>query len=75
MVKEIQFSIMFNVLEFSKPTELNVPEFLRCASALDSLSYTVRSESRCALRLRSVHLAVSTAVAVAVCCCFTAFIC
>jgi hypothetical protein len=36
---------------------------------------TVRSESRCALRLRYVDLAVSTEVAVAVCCCLTVFSC
>jgi hypothetical protein len=34
---------------------------------------TVRSESRCALRLRYVELVVSIEVAVAVCCCFTVF--
>jgi hypothetical protein len=32
---------------------------------------TVRLESRCALRLRYVHLVVSIEVAVEVCCCFT----
>jgi hypothetical protein len=36
---------------------------------------TVRSESRCALRLRYVDLVVSIDVAVEVCCCFTAFSC
>jgi hypothetical protein len=36
---------------------------------------TVRSESRCALRLRYVDLVVSIEVAVAVCCCFTVFSC
>jgi hypothetical protein len=40
-----------------------------------SADYTARSESRCALRLRYVHLAVSPEVAVAVCCCFTVFSC
>jgi hypothetical protein len=34
---------------------------------------TVRSESRCALRLRYVHLVVSIEVAVEVCCCLTVF--
>jgi hypothetical protein len=34
---------------------------------------TVRSESRCALRLRYVDLVVSSEVAVEVCCCFTVF--
>jgi hypothetical protein len=37
--------------------------------------YTVRSESRCALRLRYVDLVVSTEVAVEMCCCFTVFSC
>jgi hypothetical protein len=37
--------------------------------------YTVRSEIRCALRLRYVDLVVSVEVAVAVCCCFTVFSC
>jgi hypothetical protein len=37
--------------------------------------YTVRSESRCALRLRYVDLVVSIEVAVEVCCCFTVFSC
>jgi hypothetical protein len=36
---------------------------------------TVRSESRCALRLRYVGLVVSIEVAVAVCCCLTVFSC
>jgi hypothetical protein len=36
---------------------------------------TVRSESRCALRLRYVDLVVSIEVAVEVCCCFAVFIC
>jgi hypothetical protein len=35
----------------------------------------VRSESRCALRLRYVDLVVSIEVAVEVCCCFTVFSC
>jgi hypothetical protein len=34
---------------------------------------TVRSESRCALRLQYVHLVVSIEVAVEVCCCLTVF--
>jgi hypothetical protein len=37
--------------------------------------YTVRSESRCALRLRYEDLVVSIEVAVEVCCCFTVFRC
>jgi hypothetical protein len=36
---------------------------------------TVRSESRCALRLRYVDLVVSIEVAFEVCCCFTVFSC
>jgi hypothetical protein len=36
---------------------------------------TVRSESRCALRLRYVELFVSIEVAVKVSCCFTVFSC
>jgi hypothetical protein len=36
---------------------------------------TVRSESRCALRLRYVDLVVITEVAGEVCCCFTVFSC
>jgi hypothetical protein len=35
--------------------------------------YTVRSKSRCALKLRYVDLVVSTEVAVEVCCCLTVF--
>jgi hypothetical protein len=35
----------------------------------------VRSERRCALRLRKVGLVVTIEVAVAVCCCFTVFRC
>jgi hypothetical protein len=38
-------------------------------------SSAVRSESRCALRLRYVDLVVSIEVAVEVCCCFTVFSC
>jgi hypothetical protein len=37
--------------------------------------YTVRSESRCALRLRYVDLFVNIEVAVEVCCCFAVFSC
>jgi hypothetical protein len=37
--------------------------------------YTVRSESRCALRLRYVDLVVSVEVAFEVCRCFTVFSC
>jgi hypothetical protein len=40
-----------------------------------TLGNTVRSESRCALRLQYVDLFVSIEVAVEVCCCFTVFIC
>jgi hypothetical protein len=36
---------------------------------------TVRSEVRCALRLRYVDLVISIEVAVEVCCCFTVFSC
>jgi hypothetical protein len=36
---------------------------------------TVRSESRCALRLRYVDLVASIEVAAEVCCCFTVFSC
>jgi hypothetical protein len=36
---------------------------------------TVRSEGRCAFRLRYVDLVVSIEVAVEVCCCFTVFSC
>jgi hypothetical protein len=39
----------------------------------DTLSSTVRSESRCALMLLYVYLVVSIEVAVEVCCCFTVF--
>ena len=38
-------------------------------------SYTVRSESHCALRLRYVDLVVSIEVAVEVCCCCVTFRC
>jgi hypothetical protein len=36
---------------------------------------TVRSESRCELRLRYVDLVVNIEVTVEVCCCFTVFSC
>jgi hypothetical protein len=39
------------------------------------MASTVRSESRCAFRLRYVDLVVSIEVAVEVCCCFTVFSC
>jgi hypothetical protein len=39
------------------------------------VSCTVRSESRCALRLQYVDFVVSIEVAVEVCCCFTVFSC
>jgi hypothetical protein len=38
-------------------------------------TYRVRSESRCALRLRYVDLVVSISFAFEVCCCFTVFSC
>jgi hypothetical protein len=41
--------------------------------SVSGMSNTVRSESRCALRLRYVDLVVSIEVAVEVCCCFTVF--
>jgi hypothetical protein len=37
--------------------------------------YTLRSESRCALKLRYVDLVVSIEVAVELCCCSTVFSC
>jgi hypothetical protein len=42
---------------------------------LTSACDTMRSESRCALRLRCVDLVVRIEVAVEVCCCFTVFSC
>jgi hypothetical protein len=47
--------------------------YLRCC--FKSSDCTVRSESRCALRLRYADLVVSIEVAVKVCCCFTVFSC
>jgi hypothetical protein len=47
---------------------------LRLAYRLIML-HTVRSESRCALRLQYVELVVSIEVAVEGCCCFTVFSC
>jgi hypothetical protein len=41
----------------------------------DCNNYTVRSESRCAFRLRYVDFVVSIEVAIEVCCCFIAFSC
>jgi hypothetical protein len=38
-------------------------------------NFTVRSGSRCALRLRYVDVGVSIEVAIVVCCCFTVFSC
>jgi hypothetical protein len=46
----------------------NCTEYVPC-------EYTVRSESRCALRLWYVDLVVNIEVAVEVCCCFTVFSC
>jgi hypothetical protein len=40
---------------------------------LIGLANTVRSESRCALRIRYIDLVVSIEFAVEVCCCFTKF--
>jgi hypothetical protein len=40
-----------------------------------AVTYTVRSEFRCALRLRYVDLVVSIEVVVELCCCFTVFSC
>jgi hypothetical protein len=68
-------------------TSLFLPRFVLCVQPLRLVSTssrslplveaitTVRSESRCALRLQYVDLVVSTEVAVAVCCCFTVFSC
>jgi hypothetical protein len=45
-----------------------------CVSRLScTADNNVRSESRCALRLRYVELVVSIEEAVEVCCCFTVF--
>jgi hypothetical protein len=44
-------------------------------SLLEVHGNTVRSESRCALRLRYVYFVVSIEVAVEVCCCFIVFSC
>jgi hypothetical protein len=52
-----------------------VPLQLRATSCISAAHYTVRSESRCALRLRYVDLVVSIEVAVEVCCSFTVFSC
>jgi hypothetical protein len=41
----------------------------------NGLRNTVRSEIRCALRLRYVDMFVSIEVVVEVCCCFTVFSC
>jgi hypothetical protein len=46
-----------------------------CNDNQPSEDATVRSESRCALRLRYVDLVVSIGVAVEVCCCFTVCSC
>jgi hypothetical protein len=54
--------------------EINVWSYKHYQRA-DGLPYTVRSESRCALRLQYVGLVVSIEVAVAVCCCYTVFSC
>jgi hypothetical protein len=45
----------------------------RIAMAISATRCTVRSESRCALRLRYVDLVASIEVAVEVCSCFTVF--
>jgi hypothetical protein len=42
---------------------------------IDGILNTVRSVSRCALRLQYVKLVVINEVAVPVCCCFTVFSC
>jgi hypothetical protein len=41
----------------------------------EAVGNTVRSESRCALRLLYVDLVVSVEISVEVCCCFTALSC
>jgi hypothetical protein len=40
-----------------------------------AILYTVRSESRCAVRLRYAGLVVSIEITFEVCCCFTVFSC
>jgi hypothetical protein len=57
---------MFNTQKFCIPPSLHLYFF----AWISEQAATVRSESRCALRLRYVDLVVSTEVAVAVCCCF-----
>jgi hypothetical protein len=60
------------------PDSLGKPwtnEFLFVENHKAGTDCTVRSESRCALRLRYVDLVVSVEVAVEVCCCFTVFSC
>jgi hypothetical protein len=66
-------------------TELKTIEYIRqywhlagyvlTQNCTRTFGYTVRSESRCALRLRYVDLVVSIEVAVEACCCFTVFSC
>jgi hypothetical protein len=55
------------------------PMYIVCLETLctvdETTKGTVRSESRCALRLLYVDLVVSIEVAVEVCCCFTVFSC
>jgi hypothetical protein len=52
---------------------LSTTRLLDSANTQSTLTNTVRSESRCALRLRYVELIACIKVAVKVCCCFTVF--
>jgi hypothetical protein len=61
---------------FEVNTRMELPQIGRaCYGDFKMGCDTVRSERRCAPRLRHVDLVVSIEVAVEVCCCFTVFSC
>jgi hypothetical protein len=65
-----------NLLKNFKLTDSGSDKNRCCLNVLLTMHRnTVRSESRCALRLQYVDLVVSNEVAIEVCCCFTAFSC
>jgi hypothetical protein len=61
---------------FQVNTRMELPQIGRVCYGDFRTGYdTVRSESRCALRLRYADLVVSIEIAVEVCCCFSVLSC
>jgi hypothetical protein len=69
-------NVAFTAAIFTKLT-ITQPIFANTTTnfLFNSAACTVRSESRCILRLRYVDLVASIEVVVEVCCCFTVFSC